>query len=114
MQNNPCHGIASTMSKKKKLHLSFYRFVRLGQTEPLPLLRARLKSLCNELMLRGTILIAPEGVNAMISGSSESILALRAFAKQEFGVQDIDFKEAQVPDSAFTRMLVKIKKEIIT
>lgn len=94
-----------------KIHLSFYRFFRL---EDLPNHRVRLKSLCRDLELRGTILIAPEGINAMVTGHQEAVTKLRAHVKEAYGIRESDFKEAPVPDDAFNRMLVKIKKEIIT
>lgn len=97
-----------------KIHLSFYRFVRLGGSDRLIELRKQLKSLCDGLGLRGTILLAPEGVNGMITGTQESVSALRSWINREFEVPAKDFKEARVPDDSFNRMLVKIKKEIIT
>jgi UPF0176 protein len=102
------------MSEIEKIHLSFYRFVRLGGHERLAKLRVQVRAFCDDLQLTGTVLLSHEGVNAMVTGTRESIDALRIYTAREFGVQDKDFKEAQVPDDSFNRMLVKIKKEIIT
>jgi UPF0176 protein len=91
-------------------HLSFYRFRRMG---PLLELRDWLKPFCRQHRLTGTILLAPEGVNAMVSGEPAAIAAIRAWATDELGVSEEGFRESRVAGHSFSRMLVKIKKEII-
>jgi UPF0176 protein len=99
------------MTPAPLINLSFYHFTRLSD---LPELRARLRKVCTELDLRGTVLLAPEGVNVMISGTRESIDRFRDFSKLELRVPLSSFKEGTVTDHSFRRMLIKIKKEIIT
>ncbi len=107
--------------------LTFYRFIRLplaGRDKDLPTLRVRLRKLCTELDLRGTILIAEEGINAGLSGSRESIDRFRDFARQEFSIPsdaapgpgDLEsaFKLSEAERHPFNRLLVRIKKEIIS
>src|SRR5258706_8472723 len=52
------------------LNIAGYRFVAL---DDLPALRDRLFAACTENALRGTILLAPEGINLFLAGTAESI-----------------------------------------
>lgn len=96
------------------LNLAFYRFFDLGQ-EALPALRAQLLDLGLKHELKGTILIAPEGLNAFVAGARERIASFRlelvVLVPQLAGV---DMKESVSDHQPFSRMLVRIKKEIIT
>lgn len=96
------------------VNLSFYRFYRVGNETALHELRAQLQILCGDLNLRGTILIASEGVNGMLAGDRPSIERFKDFSREHLEVEDRAFKEALVPLNSFTRMLIKIKKEIIS
>jgi len=88
-------------------HLSFYRFFSLRNLRGL---RAELKALCEAQGLLGTILISAEGLNGMVTGSPEGVGALKHWL-EAFGVQEIKEHEAE---HAFHRLLLKIKKEIIS
>jgi UPF0176 protein len=90
-------------------NLSFYKFTPL---RALPSLRVEVKCLGAKLGLQGTVLLAEEGVNAMLTGEQESITAFRAEAERLFG--QIAFKEMYAPAHSFSRLLVKLKKEIIS
>ncbi len=92
------------------VNLGFYRFTALGN---LVVLRESLRVLAAELELKGTILLAAEGLNVMLSGRPESIERFKDYAKTAFGVDDRSFKENAVDGHSFNRMLIKIKKEII-
>jgi UPF0176 protein len=96
------------------INLGFYRFFAL-QTRcgDLPELRARLKTILSAHALRGTLLLAPEGVNAMLSGERNSIEALKELAMREFGIEKEAFKEAAVAAHSFNRLLIKVKRELI-
>ena len=99
------------MEAAELINLSFYRFFELG--DPLAQ-RALLKSAISDLKLRGTILLAHEGVNAAVSGTASSITRFKTIATELFGVQNSDYKESKVLEHSFNRLLIKIKKEIIT
>lgn len=113
MQNQVVHGKQPNMSQQL-VHLSFYRFYQVGNAEAMQKLRTHLKAICIGLQLKGTVLIAPEGVNAMVAGSRESIDAFKEVCRTELGVPDRVFREAPAQEEPFKRMLVKLKKEIIT
>ncbi len=93
------------------INLSGYRFFNLPQIHDL---RAQLKSLCEELKLYGTLLLSPEGINIGLSGARDPIDAFKHFVTSKLGFQESDFKETRVKSISFNRLLVKIKKEIIT
>jgi len=95
-------------------NLSFYRFYRAGTHPDLLAKKAELRVFCRDQGIKGTILLAPEGVNVMICGSVAGIGAFKERAISLFGVSEKDFKEAADPGDSFHRMLIKIKKEIIT
>jgi UPF0176 protein len=88
-------------------HLSFYRFFPLRN---LGGLRAELKMLGERHGLLGTILVSAEGLNGMVSGSPEGVRSLRHWL-EAFEVKEIKEHEADKP---FERLLVKIKKEVIS
>jgi predicted sulfurtransferase len=92
------------------INLAFYKFVAL---DDLPGLRGRIQDFCRLRTLRGTILIAPEGINCTIAGPREDINAFRSFLDADPRFSSLPYKESISDHMPFTRMLVKIKKEII-
>jgi len=103
-------GINVRMSRI--LNVSFYRFTRLRD---LPALRDRVKARALAAGLHGSILLSDEGINGFLAGE-ESILRpyLEWLFKEIPGLAGLQPKESFSKDIPFTRMLVKIKREIIT
>lgn len=91
--------------------ISFYKFVKI---EDLQALRTELKTLTNALDLKGTILVAPEGINSTISGESTQIQEFQQKITQDPRFADLTFKQSEYAGEAFRRMLVRLKKEVIT
>ena len=91
-------------------NIAAYRFAPLDE---LPALRERLTALCRSGNLRGTILLSPEGINLFVAGGSDEIGLLLAELRAVPGLVDLSPKVSRSDDQPFTRMLVKIKKEII-
>lgn len=100
------------MSEPEVVNLSAYRFTPFT-TEELPALRDRLRARCAELGLRGTILLATEGINLFVAGPRAATDALLAELRALRGLADLAPKESLSAEQPFNRMLVKIKKEII-
>lgn len=73
-----------------------------------------LKERCLELGVRGTLLLAEEGINGTISGTREGIDAILAFIRADERLADLDHKESFSDRHPFRRMKVKLKKEIVT
>jgi len=91
-------------------NIAAYHFVRL---EGLKTLRSRLLALCREENLKGTILLSGEGINLFVAGGGEGIENLLAELRRIGGLEDLAVKFSESDHQPFTRMLVRIKKEII-
>ncbi|QDU58496.1 sulfurtransferase [Aeoliella mucimassa] len=92
------------------LNVAAYKFVSLDQLEDR---RSRLRRFCHEQELRGTILIAPEGINMFIAGERPNVDALMELLQSDPAIGPLEIKESYSDYQPFTRMLVKIKREII-
>jgi UPF0176 protein len=91
-------------------NISAYRFAPLGELKSL---RERLIAACREWGLRGTILLSTEGINLFVAGPRAEIDQLLAWLRSVPGLEDLEPKVSESREQPFTRMLVKIKKEII-
>src|SRR5262245_14204409 len=91
-------------------NIAAYKFVALTEIRSL---RARLLALCKSWQLKGTILLAAEGINRFVAGAPEKIELLLAKLRQVPGLADLPVKFSETDHQPFRRMLVRIKKEII-
>ncbi len=96
------------------LNVSFYRFLDIAESE-LPVWRASLKARTLHFGLKGTILLSREGLNGFLSGAPENLRSFMGELQSEYpGLAGLDAKESFSSDQPFRRMLVRLKKEIIT
>jgi len=93
------------------LNVAAYRFVAL---DGLPQLRNDLHQAGSEFGLRGTILLAPEGINLFLAGSEPGVHALRQRLDADCRLAGLDYKESWSVRTPFKRLKVKIKDEIIS
>lgn len=93
------------------LNISTYKFVALDDRESL---RTRMQRHCDALGLKGTILLAPEGINIFLAGRDEDIHGFLDWLHQEPRFADIVAKESWSGAAPFRKMRVRLKKEIIT
>ena len=93
------------------VNISCYKFITLNDREPL---KADLSSRCVELGLKGTILLAPEGINVFLAGTREAIDAVIVHLRADPRFTDLQPKESLSDAPPFKRMRVRLKKEIIT
>lgn len=91
--------------------LALYQFVRIDRPASL---QGELLSLCKKLSIKGTILLGTEGINGTVSGSAQSIQALRDYFKASPYFSDLVAKLSYADDHPFYRMKVKLKQEIVT
>src|SRR5687768_14918956 len=91
-------------------NISAYKFTPLADLKPL---RERLIALCKGLGLKGTILLSTEGINLFVAGQPGSVEALVTELRTIPGLEDLSPKHSPSEHQPFTRMLVRIKKEII-
>ncbi len=74
----------------------------------------QLKQKAQDLNIKGTILLSTEGINAFVAGSRENIDAYVNFLRGFPEYADLGFKESESSEIPFTKILVRIKNEIVT
>lgn len=90
---------------------ALYKFVRLDNYQDI---RQPLCDKMIELGVKGSLLLAEEGINGTVAGSRAGIDGLLAYLRQDPRFIDIDHKESYIDDMPFNRTKVKLKKEIVT
>ena len=87
-----------------------YRFVELNDCDSL---RQDMLTQGQALALKGTVLLAPEGINFNLAGSPKNMLRWLEFLQQDQRFQGLDLKQHTASSLPFKRLLVKVKREII-
>jgi UPF0176 protein len=77
-------------------------------------LREPLVETCRAHAIKGTILLAPEGINGTIAGPDAGIEAVLDHVRRLPGCADLEVKFSRAEDMPFHRMKVRLKKEIVT
>jgi len=90
---------------------AMYRFVRLDDYEKL---RGALHRVMLDNQVKGTLLLAREGINGTIAGSREAIDAVMAWLRADPRLAPIGVKESLADENPFYRTKVKLKNEIVT
>jgi len=90
---------------------ALYRFVRLDDYESM---REPLLNFCTERGVKGTLLLAHEGVNGTISGGKTAIADVLSYLRSDERLTDLDCKFSYYEERPFLRMKVKLKREIVT
>ena len=90
---------------------AMYKFVNLPDCNEL---QTALLSLCQSQNIKGTILLAQEGINGTIAGSRQQIDAVLAFLLNDSRFADIEHKESYTEIPPFERLKIKLKPEIVT
>ena len=90
---------------------ALYKFVRLPDFRGL---RQPLLERCNDLRLKGTFLLAPEGINGAVAGSREGVDGILDYLRSEPRFAAFVHKESSAEECPFHRMKVKLKQEIVS
>lgn len=90
---------------------ALYRFAAL---ENVAELKAALDAVCAGAGIKGTLLLAPEGINGTIAGSDAGLRTVIDNIRRLPGCADLDVKYSQAETMPFHRMKVRLKKEIVT
>lgn len=90
---------------------ALYKFVSLPDYREL---QAPLLSFCRLQEIKGTLLLAQEGINGTIAGYRQQIDAVLAFLRADSRFTDLEHKESYTETPPFERMKVRLKKEIVT
>jgi len=98
------------MTKNEFKIYSFYQFKKIINPSKL---KDSLKEFCQFHKLKGTILIAKEGINGTIGGLGSTV---SIFQKEllKIGFRSLEFKLSNYPSMPFNRLKIRNKKEIIT
>ena len=90
---------------------ALYRFSPIADPESF---RESVEREMESLSVRGTILVASEGINGTVSGSRQGIDGLLAFLRSQPGFAALEHKESYTDECPFLRTKVRLKKEIVT
>ena len=90
---------------------TFYKFAALpdyADMQPL------LKDICQHQQIKGTILLAAEGINGTIAGTKAGIDTVLAHIQADSRLASLDIKESSAAEPPFEKLKVRLKKEIVT
>ncbi|MDO6638445.1 rhodanese-related sulfurtransferase [Shewanella sp. 5_MG-2023] len=90
---------------------ALYKFVALPHFESI---KAPLLAHMEQQEIKGTLLLASEGINGTVAGSQQSIDSLLAWLASQDGLNEIVYKLSFDDNMPFYRTKVKLKKEIVT
>lgn len=100
-----------TTMKRKFVNISAYKFIPIDDVAER---RREWLALSRKLELKGTILLSKEGVNMFLAGTREAMDTFLDTVRADERFVDLPIKESFSDYQPFTRMLVRIKKEIIS
>jgi UPF0176 protein len=92
------------------VNIAAYKFISL---DSLPELRLRMLDEAAQAALKGTILLAEEGINLFLAGAAEGIEAFLRFLRADARFADLEVKFSHSGAVPFRKLLVKVKREII-
>ena len=90
---------------------AFYKFTALEDCEAL---RQPLLAMCQENDVKGTILLASEGVNGTIAGSKDGVTAVLDHIRSDTRTADLIAKYSPADADPFLRLKVRLKAEIVS
>lgn len=90
---------------------TLYKFAPLPDREAW---QQRLQQACEQHGIRGTLLLAEEGINGTIAGSREAIDALRELLASDPRFDGTEYKESAAAEMPFHRLKIRLKNEIVT
>ncbi|WP_319421678.1 oxygen-dependent tRNA uridine(34) hydroxylase TrhO [Pleurocapsa sp. FMAR1] len=90
---------------------TFYKFVTISEIEAR---RGQILAFCRENKVKGTIILAQEGINGTIAGGNKAISTVLSYLRTIPGLADLEYKQSTSQKLPFVRLKVKIKSEIVT
>ena len=95
---------------KRVLNVAAYRFAALPDA---PAMRQRILAACEERALRGTVLLAEEGINLVLAGEPAPVRDFLAWLATDPRLGDLPVRESWSDEPPFARLRVRLKREII-
>ena len=99
------------MNNLDVLNIAGYKFEPLDNVE---VLVPEFQSVCNDLGLKGSVYLSPNGINFSLAGSEEAVEKYLHFMEQDKRLLDVPLKKTYSETQPFRRMKVRPKKEIIS
>jgi len=90
---------------------ALYHFTRF---DDIAAIQKPLQALCDEHGIKGSLLLAREGINGTVAGSRKGLDAMLAHIRTLPGCSDLEHKESPASSMPFNRMKVRLKREIVT
>jgi len=90
--------------------ITFYKYVDL---EDPGYWKRKIVWICEELNLKGRILLGREGVNGGVCGSEEDVKEFKLKIGEAKEFEDLTFREQEVEDQAYSKLVVRERKEIV-
>lgn len=90
---------------------ALYKFVQLADYATL---QKPLFDYCEANLVKGTLLLAEEGINGTIAGPAQGVQAVLEYLRQDSRLATLSHKESWAEEMPFYRMKVKLKREIVT
>ncbi|MFN5066639.1 MAG: rhodanese-related sulfurtransferase [Aphanizomenon sp.] len=97
--------------KKLTVVATLYKFINLPDCNEL---QTTLLSYCQSQRIKGTILLAKEGINGTIAGSRQQIDSFLTFIRNDSRFADLEYKESYTEIPPFERLKIRLKPEIVT
>ncbi len=99
------------MNSKKLYIYSFYSFFDLKNKKKL---KSDFDIFLSNKIVRGTILLADEGINATISGNELDLKEIMNYLEKKIEIRNLNLKKIETDFLPFNRMKVRLKKEIVS
>ena len=90
---------------------ALYKFVTLDNFRDM---QAPLRDVCQQVDVKGTLLLAEEGINGTIAGTRTAIDTVLGYLKSDPRLTELEHKESFEDSQPFYRLKIKLKKEIVT
>ena len=99
------------MTSEQVVISAFYKFVALDDHQAV---RTQLLAVAEANDMRGSVLVAPEGINGTLAGSRTNTNAFFDQVRSDARLTDLEVKESFSDTMPFLRIKVRLKKEIVT
>jgi len=97
--------------EKKYSILLYYKYVTVADPEEV---RVTQRKICEKLGLMGRILIAEEGINGTVEGTTDACREYVAYMQADARFAEVDFKWSEGTGTAFPRLSIRVRPEIVT
>lgn len=95
---------------REVLNIAAYHFADIAEPA---LLREQLRARCEAAGVKGSVLVAPEGLNLFLAGAEGAVEGVLDFVRARPGFEGLRVKRSWSAHVPFARLKVKLKKEII-